>query len=59
MQHILWAIVEKRLALPLALYMREWYNEIIEVDNRNVRNGRHCNGVGRFVLDIRASKRYY
>lgn len=33
MQHILWVIVEKRLAIPLAQWCKEKYNKIIEMDN--------------------------
>lgn len=43
---------EKRLDIPLAPYIQEWYNKTIEVSvNRNARNGRHCNGVGRFAYE--------
>lgn len=41
---------EKRLDIPLAPYIQEWYNKTIEVSvNRNAQNGRHCNGVDRFA----------
>ena len=45
--------VEKRIAIPLAQHNEEEYNKNIEVSvNRNAQNGRHCNGVDRFVLLI-------